>query len=269
MVLRIHYSVDQTELKAEIEEHGHEVINIFNVKDRRTKQPLPLFYIDLKPDANNVSIYKIEELQYTKVKFEEPHKKRTIPQCARCQRYGHTKTYCYRQGRCVKCGQNHLTTECTKPKHTDATCALCNGNHPANYKGCKVYTEIRNRKFQTIREKRNQPPTNTLASKEELQYPPQRKQQYQTRYRSQSESHPQSETQISQRAPRASYAQVTRNEKTETNNNHENLPKLNINSQLPTNIEHLLIRQLESQIKLSEDIRAMMNVITALINKLK
>lgn len=49
--------------------------------------------------------------------------------------------------RCVKCAQAHKTSDCPKKdRNTPATCALCNGAHPANYKGCEVYKEILARK---------------------------------------------------------------------------------------------------------------------------
>lgn len=50
--------------------------------------------------------------------------------------------------RCVKCAQPHKTADCPKKdRSTPATCALCLGAHPANYKGCEVYREISSRKF--------------------------------------------------------------------------------------------------------------------------
>lgn len=56
--------------------------------------------------------------------------------------------------RCVKCGQSHKTSECLKhDRSTPAQCALCNGPHPANYKGCEVYKEILARREKTISRK--------------------------------------------------------------------------------------------------------------------
>lgn len=53
--------------------------------------------------------------------------------------------------RCVKCAQAHKTSDCPKrDRNTPAQCALCQGTHPANYKGCEVYREIlarRNNKY--------------------------------------------------------------------------------------------------------------------------
>ncbi|KAL0901873.1 hypothetical protein ABMA27_007028 [Loxostege sticticalis] len=65
-----------------------------------------------------------------------------------CQQYGHTKNNCMRPYRCVKCSEGHRTIDCPKKdRNTPATCALCFGDHPANYKGCQVYKEIRARKM--------------------------------------------------------------------------------------------------------------------------
>jgi hypothetical protein len=41
-----------------------------------------------------------------------------------------------------------------KPSNTPATCVLCKGDHPANYKGCTVYCDLIN-----IRYKNNGNPT--------------------------------------------------------------------------------------------------------------
>lgn len=46
---------------------------------------------------------------------------------------------------CVKCGDQHNSVSCKKPRMIPATCALCAGPHPANYKGCWVYQEVQNK----------------------------------------------------------------------------------------------------------------------------
>lgn len=155
VVLRnIHSSTDLDILKQEIEDLGHSVVKISNIRHRVSKNPLPLFFVDLENKPNNKEIYSVEFLANTKVKFEPPHKKREIPQCTRCQRYGHTKNFCSRQARCVKCALDHQTSACPiKERTSNAKCVLCNGNHPANYKGCTVYKDIQKSKFPPLREK--------------------------------------------------------------------------------------------------------------------
>ena len=94
------------------------------------------------------------------VTFEPPRPKHEIPQCAKCQQYGHTKAYCHRQPRCIKCAGDHLSIDCSRKTRSDQVkCILCNGNHPANYKGCKVYRELQNVKYPKVPEQRSRPKT--------------------------------------------------------------------------------------------------------------
>jgi hypothetical protein len=109
---------------------------------RQTKEPLPLFFVDLEPKENNKTIYDIEFLCNSRIKVEAPRKKNSIVQCIRCQCYGHTKAYCMKPYACVKCGDEHSSTTCTKSPSTPPKCALCGGDHPANYKGCNIYKNL-------------------------------------------------------------------------------------------------------------------------------
>ena len=46
------------------------------------------------------------------------------------------------------------TSECPrKEKSKDVKCVLCEGNYPANYKGCNVYKELQQKSFPTLRNK--------------------------------------------------------------------------------------------------------------------
>ena len=113
-----------------------------NGRHWRTKEPLNLFFIDLELAENNTEVFKIQRLLNLAVVIETPKKSKGIIQCTRCQQYGHSKTYCNKSFVCVKCGGRHNTAECRKPKDIPATCALCNGPHTANYKGCEFYHNL-------------------------------------------------------------------------------------------------------------------------------
>lgn len=139
VIRHLHYTVPTDEIKEEIEKTGQKVRNIMNIRDRTSKLPLPLFFVDLEPKENNKDIYKLEYISNMKISIEPPRKKREIIQCTRCQEYGHSKSYCNRPFMCVKCGNQHDSKTCAKPRTTPPKCALCEGNHPANYKGCQVY----------------------------------------------------------------------------------------------------------------------------------
>jgi len=108
----------------------------------QTKKTLPLFFVDLEPSPSNKDIFAIDTLYYTKIKIEEPCPRRNLIQCTRCQSYGHTQAYCNHQPKCVKCGDNHLSSECKKDKDSPASCAFCTQPHPANYRGCQVHKDL-------------------------------------------------------------------------------------------------------------------------------
>ncbi|KAJ8707694.1 hypothetical protein PYW07_011371 [Mythimna separata] len=146
VILRgLHASENTTEISKELLDIGHEVRQIVNIRHRATKEPLPIFYVDLEPKPNNKAIFDVKYLNNMKISFEAPYKKKEIIQCKRCQRFGHSKNQCFRPYRCVKCGSTHPTTTCTKKPDIEATCANCDEKHPASYKGCKVYKQYRER----------------------------------------------------------------------------------------------------------------------------
>lgn len=139
----LHHSTDVQDIRQELHELGHSVRNIVNAHHRQSKEPLNLFFVDLEPAENNKDIYGITALQNKIITIEPPRvNKKHIPQCIRCQQYGHTRTYCNKPYACVKCGGPHSSSVCTKQTDSPAKCALCGGTHPANYKGCDHYRNI-------------------------------------------------------------------------------------------------------------------------------
>lgn len=143
----LHSSVDTEDIKIALSGEGHVVRAVLNIKNYKTKEALPLFFVDLEPKENNRDIFRLYYILNTKIKVEAP-KKQSLVQCIRCQQYGHSHNFCKKSPRCVKCGKDHLTAYCNISRECDPTCALCGGNHPANYKGCSVYLEICKRKNQ-------------------------------------------------------------------------------------------------------------------------
>lgn len=153
VIKNLHSSTDKQDIHDSLAELGYTVRNIANVYHKITKAPLPIFFIDLEPQSNNKEIFSLNYILNAKVLVEAPYKKKEIVQCKRCQQYGHTKSYCWHPFRCVKCGGTHNTNNCTKDKNTPPKCVLCNGDHPANYKGCSVYKDIKKSTFPSLREK--------------------------------------------------------------------------------------------------------------------
>jgi hypothetical protein len=141
----LHNTVATDDISKELTDRGFRVRKVTNVISR-DKISLPLYFVDLEPSINNNKIYEITTMMNTKIKVEEPRQNRQIVQCKSCQRYGHSKNYCTLPPRCVRCGQSHKSSSCNKLRDEPATCALCNGSHPANYRGCVVHRELQHRR---------------------------------------------------------------------------------------------------------------------------
>jgi len=80
----MHVTVNLDDIKKEIEELGHTVINIWNIKKQDTKKALHMLYVELKQKSNNKDIYEVDALLDCRVKFEPSHPKREIPQYINC-----------------------------------------------------------------------------------------------------------------------------------------------------------------------------------------
>lgn len=99
-----------------------------------------------------------------RVKIENFKTGKLIPQCKRCQRYGHTQRFCQRNPVCVKCAGNHATDTCNKPKNIPAKCSNCAEAHPANYRGCIVAKELQKRRQQQ-KPSKEKPKPSTFTSR--------------------------------------------------------------------------------------------------------
>lgn len=98
----MHLATNLEELKEEIGAKNHKITSTTNILYTKTKNPLCLFFVELKQKEDNKDTYKINHL-LNKIKcFGEPYKKRDILQCTRRQAYGHTKNYWFKSPRYVK-----------------------------------------------------------------------------------------------------------------------------------------------------------------------
>ena len=119
VIRNLHPSTEIQDIKRALVEKGHEVTNVSNAKQRSTNRALPLHFIDIQPHSNNKEIYQITTVLNTVVKIETSQVKRAIPKCMCWKKYGHTKNYCRNSPRCVKCAEQHLTSECPRKVSDD------------------------------------------------------------------------------------------------------------------------------------------------------
>ena len=145
----IESNIDPTEIREDLESQGFKVKNVNNIVNSK-KIPQPMFRFELEPESTktvkgNHPIYNVNYVLYRRIQIEEPYKNRNPVQCFNCQEYGHTYNYCNLRQICVICSEAHDTKECPKDKNNVEVkkCSNCGENHTANYKGCLVYLELK------------------------------------------------------------------------------------------------------------------------------
>jgi len=87
-------------------------------------------------------INKITHILGCKVEIQPMRGSKLIPQCKKCQAFGHTQKYCAKEPRCVKCADKHPTREYQKVENQNPKCVSCGEGHPANLRGCIVAKEL-------------------------------------------------------------------------------------------------------------------------------
>lgn len=149
MVRNLHHSCSTERIIDDLSTKNFSVMEAINKISWRKKIPLDMFILSFPSDENVTKIYEITSILGCKVQIEPLKKSKLIPQCKKCQAYGHTQKYCSKKPRCVKCAGHHLTTACEVPKSISAKCVHCGEAHPASYRGCVIAKEIQ--KIKNIR----------------------------------------------------------------------------------------------------------------------
>ncbi|KAH8350297.1 hypothetical protein KR067_013519 [Drosophila pandora] len=143
VVKGLHHTTDIDDIKEDFRRQGHVVRDVRNAVGHISKTPLSIFFVNLEPSSNNKEVFDVKRVCHSVVTVEPPRKFHDVPQCYRCQGFGHSQRYCKLQHRCVKCGDHHSTSECKKKREEAAKCVHCHGAHPASYKGCPAYKKAK------------------------------------------------------------------------------------------------------------------------------
>lgn len=274
VIKNLHHTTPKEAIIESIESTGNKVRGeIVFAKRRGTKEPLDTFFVNIEPSVNNKNVKTIKYIYNQKVSIEDPRKTTSIPQCMRCQQYGHTKNNCMRPFRCVKCAGGHKTSECTKTdRNSPATCALCLGNHPASYRGCGVYQEMLARKKNKKQFVTKQDKVNYIKSND-------------------TQTHTQHDDQVTKGQPslqafpnnnhgRMLYSNVLKNIRYSNDDHHQptqsyNKPQINITrEETPTTniierMESLILKQSEELRSMLQQIGNLIGLVTMLISKIQ
>lgn len=148
MAKNLHLSCQPVRIIEDLILQGYKIHDAVNKLSWRSKTPLNMFMLSFHKEEDINKIYGIKSILGCKVDIQPIKSSKLIPQCKKCQAYGHTQKYCSKEPRCVKCTGKHLTIDCKKPAEAKPKCVHCGEAHPANYRGCIVAKEL-----QTIRNK--------------------------------------------------------------------------------------------------------------------
>ena len=174
----LHFSCDEHDIVEDLSNKKFRILEAKNLIKKETtrgsdgrpmtiNRKLSLFMLSFHNQEEVEKIYNIKSIMGIVVKIEPLRKNsNSIPQCKRCQAFGHTQSYCKRDFACVKCEGKHPTNNCPLKKDEKAKCINCHGDHPANYRGCPMAKEYQERKSKAT--KINQRNTSNNKSKQQV-----------------------------------------------------------------------------------------------------
>lgn len=167
MAKNLHHTCTTENIEAYLKNKGFKIISVDNKISWKEKKTLNMFVLTFENEDNINKIYGITQILGCKVEIVPVRASNLIPQCKNCQQFGHTKTYCNRQSRCVKCPGKHSTADCKKSDESEPKCVNCGEAHPANYRGCMVAKEL-----QSIKNNRHRKSEHERPQEEEIKKRP-------------------------------------------------------------------------------------------------
>lgn len=99
--------------------NGFETTNIDRMykKNNDGKVYKPLILVHQPKTYTNKKTFNLTNICQMKIRVEAQWTKTIVIQSHWCQNFGHNQARCKQKPRCVNCGQNHTTSECTRPRN--------------------------------------------------------------------------------------------------------------------------------------------------------
>ncbi|GBO35437.1 hypothetical protein AVEN_19820-1, partial [Araneus ventricosus] len=123
---------------------GYVINRISQMKNYKLKKLLPLFLLEVKKIGNYKNIFNERNICYFRTKIEPYRRKGKSIICYNCLGFYHAARNCHLKPKCIKCGGEHATRECSiKEKLPVPKCVNCGeSGHIAAWKGCKAFPVI-------------------------------------------------------------------------------------------------------------------------------
>lgn len=143
----LHEEIEMAEIEYALKEVDIYPIQVSTMKVNKPRYENHANFLLTFKVTDNMTLEKLSQVRaigYLRVRFDRYFGSGNPP---RCLFWSHGSSYCGMPPRCCKCGGSHASDVCPlrinkedpKSRIPDdkVRCANCDGNHPANYKGCK------------------------------------------------------------------------------------------------------------------------------------
>ncbi|GFU87641.1 PRE_C2HC domain-containing protein [Trichonephila clavipes] len=143
---------DVADIEADLLQKGFAIEKVVQLRKFSTKAPLPIFMVEVRRTEKAQDIYEVNSICYLCVTIDPFRRKPGATQCYNCNFFNHSSKNCKMNPRCLKCGKNHHTGECTiKEKIDKPICINCNEEgHVASLRSCPTFPKIKPKKGEPI-----------------------------------------------------------------------------------------------------------------------
>ncbi|GFU60521.1 nucleic-acid-binding protein from transposon X-element [Trichonephila clavipes] len=104
---------DAADIEDDLKSQGFEVEKVAQLRKFSTKEPLPIFMVEVRRNEKAELIYDLKTVCYLSVTVDPFWKKPGATQCYNCNYFNHSSIICRMTLRCLKCGKDHRTGDCS------------------------------------------------------------------------------------------------------------------------------------------------------------
>lgn len=119
------HQITETEVQDDLDRQGFPALKVSRMQC--LTGPAPLMLVEIAREYK--AIYDLTTCCNLSITVEPVHVRTDIVQCHRCQLFGHVQRNCNSNYKCMKCGGDHSTHLCEKPRTTSPQCANCGEDH--------------------------------------------------------------------------------------------------------------------------------------------
>ncbi|GFV22399.1 nucleic-acid-binding protein from transposon X-element [Trichonephila clavipes] len=136
------------DIEEDLKSQGFEVEKVAQLRKFSTKEPLPIFMVEVRRNEKAELIHDVKTVCYLSVTVDPFRKKPGATQCYNCNYFNHSSANCRMTPRCLKCGKDHRTGDCSiKEKIEKPRCINCNQEgHVASLRSCTAFPKIKPKK---------------------------------------------------------------------------------------------------------------------------